>query len=568
MDHRKHIYNVIVALVFLLLGGGCATVVAPSGGPEDKAGPALLYIWPDSETTNFDAQKIVFGFDEYLKQGAYASEVFISPIPESPPEVTVNKQELTVKFTSRLLDNTTYVVTIGTGIKDNNAGNKRKEPIVYAFSTGDYLDSLSFNGNVQNAWSGQGEKDFSVLLFPADSIRNDSFFKVQPAYVAKTDEYGFFRFDFLHEGRYRMLAVKDEDGDYQFSQQKEKIAIYDKGILELDTTKIKVITLKAFYLDEEPLRVASARWANSNTLVLSFKESVKHLRSDSLLGFYLSDSSGNITGESFAHQLPEGADNQILLSISKQQCPFILKTKNLRDTLENQLDTIIRIDSLLSERKYRDRLIVSSRYDPFEGRISISTLWPVALDSSEGISLLDTAGKELKVSVTKTLYQLYLKPEETPDYTITYKLLIDVPTVLGSEARPDSMGPINVKFLDPDQFCSINGKIETADSITEWILYLRNDKGSIIQQQTGSSFDFSYLPAGKYTFWLIDDKDRNGYWTPGDIASGRLPEPIYKDPEPLELSAKWEVEDYVIIPKEIFAAPPDSLTRSGRGRGQ
>ena len=52
----------------LLLFGACASVVAPTGGKKDETPPKLKEVIPPEQTVNFNSEKVVFTFDEYIIQ--------------------------------------------------------------------------------------------------------------------------------------------------------------------------------------------------------------------------------------------------------------------------------------------------------------------------------------------------------------------------------------------------------------------------------------------------------------------------------------------------------------------
>ena len=114
----------------------CANIGRPSGGDKDSEGPEVIGVLPYPGTLFFNYKEIVFHFDEFLKPGSYKDEIFISPVPTVDPEVIVKNKTLTIKFLAPLRDNTTYVVSLGTGIIDFNEGNKMEKSYTYAFSTG------------------------------------------------------------------------------------------------------------------------------------------------------------------------------------------------------------------------------------------------------------------------------------------------------------------------------------------------------------------------------------------------------------------------------------------------
>ena len=75
-----------VSLISLISDSGCANIIPPTGGPKDSLPPVLVNSVPKDSTTNFNAQKIVLTFDEYVELDQNLTEHFIvSPNPENIP---------------------------------------------------------------------------------------------------------------------------------------------------------------------------------------------------------------------------------------------------------------------------------------------------------------------------------------------------------------------------------------------------------------------------------------------------------------------------------------------------
>ncbi|HEX2898763.1 MAG TPA: Ig-like domain-containing protein, partial [Bacteroidia bacterium] len=182
----------------------CANIGRPNGGEKDSEGPEVIGVVPYPGTLNFSSDEVVFYFDEFLKPGNYRKEIFISPVPSEDPEIIIKNKTLKIKFKAPLRDSTTYVVTLGTGIVDFNEGNKMTKGYTYAVSTGSVLDSLKFSGSVNDMWTGAGEKEMKVMLFPADELEGNDIKDKRPEYVAVTDNDGRFDFQFLAPGSYKI----------------------------------------------------------------------------------------------------------------------------------------------------------------------------------------------------------------------------------------------------------------------------------------------------------------------------------------------------------------------------
>ena len=123
----------------LLVAAGCATPIAPSGGPEDTTPPLLETSEPAADAVNVRAERLVLTFSENVDEASAARAFGIAPGWETPPDVRVHGRRVEVTFPDSLRANTTYVVTFDTNLRDlRNVALPR--PITLAFATGPVLD--------------------------------------------------------------------------------------------------------------------------------------------------------------------------------------------------------------------------------------------------------------------------------------------------------------------------------------------------------------------------------------------------------------------------------------------
>ena len=66
-------------LVALSLFFGCATPMAPTGGPTDKTGPTIKKTTPITGTTNYNKREFKFDFSEFVSRTTFESELSIEP---------------------------------------------------------------------------------------------------------------------------------------------------------------------------------------------------------------------------------------------------------------------------------------------------------------------------------------------------------------------------------------------------------------------------------------------------------------------------------------------------------
>jgi len=230
MKIRHLLYTAAVFFIIYILavgGSGCAQIGSPVGGPRDSIPPKLVSAYPKQNSTNFTGNKITLNFDEYIEVADVQKNVLVSPYPKTTPQVTYKFKTVTVKIKDTLQPNTTYSINFGDAIKDVNEGNSFRD-FTYVFSTGNFIDSLTFNGNVVLAETGGIDTTIQILLYR--NAVDSSVKKIKPDYIARIRGNGHFKFVNLPAGNYKVYALKDGDGSKTYNAKTELFAFMDKDI--------------------------------------------------------------------------------------------------------------------------------------------------------------------------------------------------------------------------------------------------------------------------------------------------------------------------------------------------
>ena len=230
MKHFSRIkYTTIFAVVVLsAFFFSCANVGYPSGGEVDKTAPKATAFEPTNETKNFTSNNIVIHFDEYIQLKDVDNQVLISPPFEHKAEIVAKGKYVSIKIKDTLLPNTTYLFQFKNAIVDNNEGNALPS-LDYVFSTGDHLDSLSVKGKVVDGLTLKPDENIAVLLY--SEFTDSAIAKSHPVYMTKTDKNGVFKFKYLKQGLYKIIALKDDDRSLTYNNASEKMAFSTDTIL-------------------------------------------------------------------------------------------------------------------------------------------------------------------------------------------------------------------------------------------------------------------------------------------------------------------------------------------------
>ncbi|NNE69705.1 MAG: Ig-like domain-containing protein, partial [Rhodothermales bacterium] len=188
---------------------GCAVPVPPSGGPPDDVPPKVVSTTPSNGTVSVRPERVEFRFNEFIEARSAATAVSVSPEPNRPPEVRPGGRSLEVIFREPLRDNTTYIVTVDTGLRDAH-GVSLEAPIRVAFATGDRINLGRLAGEVLRSADGLPDAGLDIYAWVVpDSGDASVAFSGPPDYRTQADQNGLFSFSNLQETTYTVVGLRD-----------------------------------------------------------------------------------------------------------------------------------------------------------------------------------------------------------------------------------------------------------------------------------------------------------------------------------------------------------------------
>jgi hypothetical protein len=287
IQNGPSILFLFVTVVSMLGNTGCANIVPPLGGPRDTLPPKLVFVTPRDSSKLFNANKIVFTFDEYIDPKDVRTELIVSPVPKTEPIVDAKLRTLTVRIKDTLQPNTTYSLNFGNAIRDVNEGNIMKN-FTYVFSTGRYIDSMRFSGNVLVANTGKADSTLIVMLHK--NLDDSAVVKEKPRYIARLDSMGRFSFRYLEPGKYALYALKDEGGTRRYLSSASLFAFSDTPVVIGPGTPPS--TLYAFVEPDTAKRAPKSGTSGQNKGAVANKEKEKDKEKDKRLQLQVNISSG------------------------------------------------------------------------------------------------------------------------------------------------------------------------------------------------------------------------------------------------------------------------------------
>lgn len=237
LHSHQHFSTLLVAFLLLILGAaGCAKQSSPEGGPYDMTPPRVVRCTPEMGSTNVSTHRVRITFDEYIQLERGEDKIIYSPPQRIPPKALVNQKQLVVTYQDSLIANTTYTINFNRAIKDYNEGNYI-EQYVYAFSTGDYLDTMQVSGQVLDAYTLQPVPRILAGVYntplPTDSLDRPM------TRMTYTDDKGHFTLQNVRDGDYYAIALVDMDRSYSYNAPNESFAI------TLDSFRTEVVPRSA-----------------------------------------------------------------------------------------------------------------------------------------------------------------------------------------------------------------------------------------------------------------------------------------------------------------------------------
>lgn len=517
---------VLIAIIALLIS--CANRGTPDGGPKDEEAPLITRSTPKNFSTNFKDKEIRIYFNEYVKIKNLQKQLIISPPMD--PEPTVTPQGTASKYIKIIIndtldDNTTYAFNFGQSIVDNNEENPY-EYYRYVFSTGDYIDSLSVKGQILDAENRKPENFVSVMLFEKDSTYTDStVYKQKPKYITNTlDSLTTFSIDNIKPGTYKLIALKDENGNFTFQQNSDKIGFYE-GFISAPTDSLYTIKL---FKEELNFDVKRPKQVAGEKIAFGYEGDYKTMEIE-LLGD---------KPEGFKSRISKKEKSDTLYywykpKIELDSAQFIVRNKTFIDTLNHKFRTIDR-DSLVVKMS-------SSSTLNFNDDFSISANIPLEKIDVKQITILDrdslNVAFETTYSAFENTYSFQFEKEESESYKIQ----------MLPNAFEDFFGNVNdtLNFASRTKaFADYSNLRVTLRNVTyPVVVQLTTDKGEVKYEKFAAEeqlFDFKNLDPGNYYLRVIVDTNGNKKWDSGNYLKQLQAERVSYFPEIIEARANWD----------------------------
>ncbi|WP_422360947.1 Ig-like domain-containing protein [Reichenbachiella sp.] len=565
----------------------CANQGSPSGGPRDTIPPLLIETTPANKSIEFKGQEFQFIFDERVNADKLKSQLLITPHIENKFNVKVRKNELTLAFDDPFNDSTTFTLNFSDGVVDVTEKNPAVN-LSFAFSTGDYIDSIYVNGKITDLYTNEDKEGFVVGLYQiTDSI---DLLKDKPRYFAKTNEQGQFLIENIKNDYYKILTFNDVNKNLILNPETEDHGFLSDSIdltLSRDSVRIPTQLINATefefvrskttgrYFDiqyNKPLiEYHLSKIDSTNNLPIPPYNRVK---GNKILRFYpretfqydidslglivsATDSMLNRTLDTAyvkfteTSRKPESFNANFSPSDNDYVDPLVHHTYTFDKPIEtfyqdsifinyDTLKTELLPDSTISWNNNKTRLTFDILLDKDFLQNEIDTLLKIYADTTQ-IDTLAVETDTAQVDSIRSAKYKYFSNVSTDQVTISFPK----GTFISVEGDSTNSTNITYKFKSLDQLGSVSGQINT--SYESFTLQLVNAKYEIIEELNNTTeFSFPFVKPGKYTFRVMIDNNADGSWSYGNILKNEMPESVYFYPEIFDVRANWQLENIQI----------------------
>ncbi len=540
-------------VIFMLTLIGCAKDVAPQGGPADLTPPEILQSTPAPGAIGVGVSDVIeVEFTERINGKTIGNALFISPPLKEEPRLRVKGSRLRIIPSVPLDSGKTYVVTLGASVSDLN-GNKLKNSLTLAFSTGEQIDSGSISGRIFDKL--KPAPNFRIFAYEKKSWLTDSLFAVVPDYITESGTDGEFTFQFVREGEYLVIGVEDKDRDNKISSYSERIAIPVAPAFALPAeVKSNAMAMHVSRYDSSMISLATCL-GYEGRVVMQFsggKLDTASVKRDSIL----------ITMSNSATYLPDDAavfekEGEKLYIWSKHFVNDSIVTVNvfgLRGSEDKRVDTastmcIIRIrggDSDPPEVANKGTVAASKVVYPGDS-LRVEFNEPVAIPDGAITIRVDSLRTIEAAAVATTPRRFAIVPSDSLPFDTRLKLIADLTEVrdLYGNAPKDSTHQFDFAVANPDSLGNLSGTIsfEREQGVTlRFTGILRKLVYTHLQPQSGA-FDLTMYP-DMYTVTAYADRNHNGRWDYGTLLPFSYAEPGWIVPDTLRVRARFDTEGF------------------------
>ncbi len=399
---------------------------------------------------------------------------------------------------------------------------------------------------------GQPAAGAIVALYANERLTDSSVFdSLFPDYLVTTDKEGVFKFEYLPEQLYTLIAFTDLNKDERFNPRREPLAIPDRQVSTDLATSAGPLMMRLVRPDTSEIAILSASFSNDNLLRLRLSKNIKlaglleyinqselvavddSSLSYSLLALRESDLEETARLNLFFDSLPEATYNLKLITSNDQQ-PLEYDSLSFKPAEDKNPPAL---DSYQPGKKpiFLDYASLSLHFsEPIDSsKLTEETITLWQDDNQLGLEFnwLNPFTLGLNASLLAgSNYHLSLSEFDLSDYA---------GNLLG-----DSIIDLTFSILDLDSTGSVSGSVVrydmVSDSIPVMLEFIKIGSDQTFDMITNKNGFNIELPAGKYLLWGFADNDYNGKVTDGRLRPYMMSERMATYPDTIKVRARFE----------------------------
>jgi len=552
---RSPLIGLFVA-VLVAVTVSCAKMAYPPGGPLDTAPPTLVSNVPDSFAVNVPRETpVLLEFSEPMDTKSVDDNLFIVPIPPRWPDLNWRSRDrvLELKFSEPLLENTTYVISVGAKARDQRR-NPLDSSLMLCFSTGGTIENRRVRGKLASYTFGkEGENVTGVDVIayrigigdtPPDPRKD------VPDYFTQSGSSGEYEIVGLSGGTYRLFAVGDKDRNGFYSEGYDMIGVAPRDIVlaaedsvvwspdiavsECDTSGVQLFSLNA--PDARHIDVFFDRSIVENTFRIDF-DGIEEL------GWFV----------------PPDSPRKVTVLTAEQTggAVYSLERFDVRDIYGNgpaHLDVTPTLKGNDVPDTTRLRVISFGPSLIKPGNEPLLMRFNRILDTAFDMTGAVRSEPPVELIVERTGKNgITVRPSDSwPDGT-TIALSLDGSRFRGVTGntleKPDSMAVFRIVSADTLGF--IEGAIADRTGGTgPYRIQFRHMNSDITGEMTAGEagrWETGPVLPGAYLFRVFRDEDENGILDRGAISPYRPGEQVYVHPDTLTVMSRWTNSDNTFV---------------------
>ncbi len=552
----------LLALLFLLFLWNCARQAAPPGGPEDKTAPRVLKVSPQPDSTHVSRDtKLIFSFSEKVDHKSFEDAIFVSPSPSlANPNAAEFRfkwrgRQVEVSFPDSLRAQRTYVVTVGTELRDLR-NNRMANAFTFAFSTGDSLDRGAIKGRVF------ADKPAGALImaYILDKEREPNPSTDYADYFTQLGESGEFTLSALAPGNYRVFVLGDRDGDRLYTRGEESLGVPTHDV-SLASAGANLRPLSFRLAVEDTLRptLSAVTVLSGNQLEWRFDEAVAPR--DSMWARHLHVRAEN--GDSLQivlaaqHPLDRGLVQTIITPMQSSKYAGVATA--LFDEAGNELDSLARTSEFTGTTNpdtTRPRVVKISVADSARNVLPAAPIEVIfseimRTDTASALLVQDSSGAVVGGGLQwLNAFQFRLQPQPHWKSRARYTVKIQREKIFdwNGNALFDTTGQITFWTVNADTFASISGKIADADTAARGAIHLTAKQAGgkteyRAQTDSAQAYLFKAVLPGLYQIEAFRDVNGNGLFDFGKALPFLPAERYWAWPDTIKVRSRWPNEN-------------------------